>query len=237
MAKRSGIIYTIIILFALVNLSYRKFFQENHSPTVKIITPVNKTVVTAGAPVSYRLSVADKEDGDSKFDEINIKEILLEVKYIGTKTEIPGSSSKNVQDDPPGLAVIRTSNCLNCHNFNSKSIGPSFFEISKRHPATKVNTDSLIRDIKNGSAGVWGKEKMPSHPELTPEEIKTSVQWILKNAAVQNINYYNGIAGVIQFPANKKGNYLLTASYTDHGIKNVSGKRLKGIDMVVVNVK
>jgi len=237
MSNRYGIIYAVIILFALVNLSYRGLFQENHPPSVKIIAPNNKTAFTTGTPASYRLSVADKEDGDSKFDEINVKEVLLEVKYLGNKSEITGSPSKNIQDDLQGLAVIRTSNCLNCHNFNSKSIGPSFFEISKRYPPTKLNTDSLIKNIKNGSAGTWGKEKMPSHPELTPEEIKTSVQWILKNAAIQNINYYNGVAGIIQFPPGKKGNYLLTASYTDHGIKGATGKRLKGTDVVVVSVR
>ena len=237
MTNRSGLIYTVMVLFALMNLSYRELFQENHAPSVKIIAPINSTVFKTGIPVSYRLSVTDKEDGDSKFDEINPKEVLLEVKYIKDKSKIPGLTGKSVQDDPPGLALIRNSNCFNCHNFNGKSIGPSFFEISKRYPATKANTDTLIKCIKDGSTGVWGKEKMPSHPELTAGEIKTTVQWILKNAAVVDINYYNGTAGIIQFPINRNGIYILTASYTDHGIKNTPEKHLKGIDMITVSVR
>lgn len=230
-------IYSSIVLFALMNVSYREFLQQNHSPTVKIVTPLANTSVKPGMSLSYRLSVSDTEDGDSQFDEINTKEVLLEVKYLGSKSSVTTAATKPVQDDPPGLGVIRTSNCLTCHGFNSKSIGPSFFEISKRYPATKANTDTLIRNIKNGSGDIWGKEKMPSHPELTSDEIKNSVLWILKNSASQGASYYNGITGIIQLPANKKGSYLLTASYVDHGFKAGPGKRLKGVAMVLVNVQ
>jgi len=236
MGKRSAFIYIVIVLVALTNLSYQKFIQENHPPTIKIITPLANASVQSGMSLNYRLSVSDKEDGDSQFDEINTKEVLLEVKYLGSKSASTTATVKTAQDDAPGLGVIRTSNCLNCHGFNSKSIGPSFFEISKRYPATRANTDTLIRNIKNGSANIWGKEKMPSHPELTIDEIKSTVLWILKNSASQNTSYYNGTTGIIQFPA-KKGSYLLTASYVDHGLNGGLGKRLKGVNMVMVSVK
>jgi cytochrome c len=237
MVNRYVLIYTLITLFALVNLGYQELPQKNHRPSVKIIAPVNNTMFKAGTPVNYQLSVTDKEDGDSKYDEINSKEVLLEVRYVNDKSKIPGLIAKTILDDPPGLTTIRTSNCFNCHNFKGRSIGPSFFEISKRYPSTKSNIDSLVKSVKNGSAGLWGKGKMPSHPELTVEEIKGTVKWILKNATAQDINYYIGMAGVIQFPAGKNGVYMLTASYTDHGSKNASAKHLKGAYVVVMSAK
>jgi len=237
MVNRYALIYTFMVLFALMNLGYQELSQENHPPSVKIIAPANSTMFKAGTPVSYQLSVTDEEDGDSKFDEINAKEVLLEVRYVNNKSKIPGLTAKTTLDDPPGLTTIRTSNCFNCHNFNGKSIGPSFFEIGKRYPSTKSNIDSLVKSVKNGSAGLWGKQKMPSHPELTVEEIKGTVLWILKNATAQDINYYNGITGIIQFPAGRNGAYMLTASYTDHGLINASAKHLKGAYVVVVSVK
>ena len=219
----------VLVLFTAMSFSYRKPVQKNHAPSVKIITPSNRAAIKPGTMLSYEISVSDPEDGDSKYDEINAKEVLLEVKYISGN---PGVKSAPVE--APGLTVMAVSNCFNCHNFNGKAIGPSFFEISKRYPFTRINTDTLANRIKSGSSGIWGKEKMPSHPELTAVQIKTMVQWILKNAAVRDISYYNGLSGLIQFPANRKGIYVLTASYTDHGIPGISAKPLCGFDRITL---
>src|ERR1700761_2346797 len=160
-----------LLLFSFINFKP----QENNPPVVKIISPQNNSTFDNNAPITYKITVSDKEDGDSKFDEINGKEVLLEVRRV---TKSKPASSKSGQSDP-GLAVIMTSNCINCHNFNSKSIGPSFYEINKKYPATKANTDTLVKRIREGSSGIWGgKEKMPTHHELTIPETKIAVLWI-----------------------------------------------------------
>jgi cytochrome c len=219
-----------LLLFSFINLKP----QENNPPVVKIISPQNSSMYDSNAPVIYKIVVSDKEDGDSKFDEINAKEVLLEVRRL---TKSKSAPNKGVQYDP-GLTVIMTSNCINCHNFNSKSIGPSFYEINKRYPITKTNTDTLIKRIREGSSGLWsGKEKMPTHHELTIPETKSAVQWILKNAADPNVNYYTGLEGFFQINPATKGTYILTASYTDHGLKDVPGKRLRATDVVTIQSK
>jgi len=227
----------ICILSALMAI-IRKPQQQNHPPVVKISAPLNNTAFAAGSPISYQVSVSDKEDGDTKFDEINVKEILLQVNYTKDKTKTAAIMKGPVPNDPPGLAVMVRSNCFNCHNFNSKSIGPSFFEICKHYSVTKANSDSLVSRIKKGSAGLWpGKEKMPAHPELTDEEIKSTVQWVFKNADDPNTMYYNGSPGIIRVPQNKPGEYIITASYTDHGVKGTAEKRIKGYDRIVITSK
>jgi len=248
MTKRPRLIYIniFVALFLCAVLNFSNPFsknsqQENQAPVVKIITPKNNSLFDWDTQINYGISVADKEDGDSKFDEINVKEVLLEVRYAGNKSKIP-TVSNVIPADPPGLAVMRTSNCFNCHNFNSKSIGPSLFDISKRYPATLANLDSLVKHIRAGSSGIWGKEKMPTHPELSPTETKSTVQWILKHAADPDVNYYIGTEGTfrIKQPGASKPNaaYILTASYIDHGLKNAPGKqRLKGQDVVVLHSK
>jgi len=246
MTKRPKLIYinifVALFLYAVLNFSNpfsKNSQQENQAPVVKIITPKNNSLFDWDTQINYGISVADKEDGDSKFDEINVKEVLLEVRYAGNKSKTPAVSNV-VPADSPGLAVMRTSNCFNCHNFNSKSIGPSFFDINKHYPATLANIDSLVKHIRAGSSGIWGKEKMPTHPELSPVETKNAVQWILKHAADPDVNYYIGTEGSfrIKQPGASKPNaaYILTASYIDHGLKSAPGKqRLKGQDVVVLH--
>lgn len=231
----------VLLLCIIINFAaslVKKSQQENQPPVVKIVNPKNNSSFDWDTPISYSITVSDKEDGESKFNEINAKEVLLEVKYAGTK---PATMGKNIQPDEPGLALMRTSNCFNCHNFNSKSLGPSFNDVCKKYPATKANIDTMIKRIKEGSSGHWeGREKMPSHPELTVNEIKSTVQWILKHAADPNENYYIGTEGVFrikQTKPNQKGSYILTASYTDHGLKNTPGKRLEGRDVVIIQPK
>ncbi|HEY4324270.1 MAG TPA: c-type cytochrome [Mucilaginibacter sp.] len=247
MMKRSKLVYlffiSVLFLFTLVNFANPikvKYPQsENHPPVVKIILPKNNDVFNFNAQANYEISVADQEDGNSKYDEINAKEVLLEVKYtvLKSKTSPPGTNT--VPTDPSGLAMMRVSNCFNCHNFNSKSIGPSFYEISKRYPLTPAKTDSLIKHIHEGSSDIWGKEKMPSHPELTKEEIKSAVQWIMKQGAKADVSYYTGLQGSFHISppiaAKQNGIYVLTASYVDHGLKSEPGKqRSRGQDVVVI---
>jgi cytochrome c len=228
-----------LILFVAINFSTTSIIlQENHPPAVKIINPKNNSTFDWGAQVNYEISVADKEDGDTKYDELNAKEVLLEVRYIPNKAKVQSFISKGIQNDPQGLAVLRTSNCFNCHNFSSKAIGPSFNEIAVKYTTTASNVDLLVKHIREGSSGIWGKETMPTHPELSAEEAKKTVQWIFKYAKDTAVSYYVGTTGTFRTkqPAasGKKGVYILTASYMDHGLKNTMVKHLKGQDVVVL---
>src|SRR2546423_15374669 len=126
MAKTSAHIFIsvlfIILLFSAINsatpFKKNQTYQQNHAPVVKIVSPANNSAFATGAPVHYSVTVSDKEDGDSKYDEINQKEVLLEVKHINDESKLSAELNKAVQNDPPGLAAIRTSNCFNCHSFN-----------------------------------------------------------------------------------------------------------------------
>jgi len=190
--------------------------QEDHAPTVKIISPANNNTFAPGAQVHYSVTVSDQEDGDSKYDEINQKEVLLEVKYFSVESKLSAELSKAVQNDPPGLAAIRTSNCFNCHSFNSKGIGPSFSDINKKYKPVAADMALLGKRIHEGSSGVWGDVKMPSHPELSNEQIQNIVKWIMQNASAPGVDFYIGIEGSFPLPV-ENGAFLLTASYTDHG--------------------
>lgn len=227
--KSAIIIFSVflgLIFFSFIN------FQENHPPVVKIISPQTNSSFEKDASVTYKITVSDKEDGESKFDEINTKEVLLELRYLKNGKPAPANLQSN------GVNIIMTSNCITCHGFNTKAMGPSFADINKRYSATKANVDSLVKRIQFGSTGIWGKEKMPPHPELSAKDIKSIVQWITKNAADPNVNYYVGTDGYFRFkPDAQKAIYQITASYTDHGLKDMPSKKLRGQDIVNISIK
>jgi cytochrome c len=234
----------LVIIYNLANVAYACKIKDadNNPPQVKITNPKNNSFFTWDAPFGYEITVADKEDGNSKYDEINAKEVLLEVKYVVDEKALQAELAKGNLPEAAGLALIRTSNCFNCHNFNSKLIGPSFNDICKRYAAKADNVGLLAKRIREGTTGVWGKVTMPTHPEFTSQQAQDIVQWIFDNAAKPNVNYYIGTEGAIRIkqPADFKPNaaFLLTASYVDHGLKDMpNSSRLKGQDMVVVKGK
>jgi cytochrome c len=236
----TGISFSVFLLSVIklaTPLSAVKPQQQNQAPVVKIINPKNNGFFDWDAQVSYQVNVADKEDGDSKYDEINAMEVLLEIKYVGSKAKI--SATTKTDAEPAGLAVMRTSNCFNCHSFNAKSIGPSFHDISAKYPVTAANIDLLVKHVREGSSGIWGKVSMPTHPELTADEARNTVKWLLKVATDPNVNYYTGTSGSFRTKPlaapDKKGTYVITASYTDHGLKTNGANRLSGRDVVVLN--
>ncbi len=55
---------------------------ENHAPIVKILSPKNNSSYSSNSAIPYEISVSDKEDGESKYQEINPKEVFLEIKYV-----------------------------------------------------------------------------------------------------------------------------------------------------------
>lgn len=213
-------------------------WQDNHAPVVKITAPKEGVLSGTEAQVHYVISVSDKEDGDSKYDEINGKEILLEVRYVRDEAGVQAILKKGVKDDPRGLAMLRANNCFNCHGFDGVGIGPSFLEVSKRYPYSVTNVAQVAKRVREGSSGVWGKVSMPTHPELHKEEAEEVVRWILQNAGRRDVSYYVGGEGLFKVKGfeglKRKGAYVLTASYLDHGVKEGVGKRLKGGDVVVV---
>ena len=242
-------LFSIFIAFSILgllsfskqnsNFHFSKKQDANHRPIVKIISPKHSSTYTWNSRVPYQISISDKEDGESKYQEINPKEIFLEIKYVEDTSEAVAQLKENNQKDPDGLAAIKTSNCMNCHAFKSKLIGPSFEQICKKYSHLQKNEDTLSSHILNGSAGRWGKAQMPSNKDLNKSQAKEIVKWIFKNAANPNVNYIVGNDGSFNLtpPSNSSKYALLIASYTDHGTKEHPDQKLMGEDVIIINGK
>lgn len=108
-----------------------------------------------------------------------------EVKYEDTldaKNSNPSEKSAPANDstpEPEGLKLIKGADCLSCHKEDGKLIGPSYKDIAAKNPNTPENVEKLSNDIIKGSVGKWGDVPMSAHPNLTKEDAKKMVEYIL----------------------------------------------------------
>ena len=228
---------TALVGFATGSL--KQHLPENSPPAVRIISPVNNSKFEWNSIVPYNIRVSDKEDGNSEYNEIANNEVILFVNYFSDSSNV----KKYLLDQPltyqEPLLWMTTSTCFNCHTSKNKLIGPSFESIARRYSGDLTSVEGLAKKIITGSSGTWGDEKMPPHPDLQIDQAKTLVSWILKNNSNPDQTFYIGIEGSIRTrekPSKEPGKavYILTANYTDHGLKNAERSGKKGIHTIVL---
>ena len=78
-------------------------------------------------------------------------------------------------------ALAKKHNCLACHTVDKKLVGPAYKEIAKKYKGQNVAA-KLQEKVKKGGQGVWGPVPMPPNPAVPDADIKTLVDWILKQA-------------------------------------------------------
>lgn len=76
-------------------------------------------------------------------------------------------------------AMFKAENCSACHAMNTKLVGPSVADIAAKYQGQSGALDKLMTKVKNGGAGVWGSIPMPAQAQLSDEDRKTLVTWIL----------------------------------------------------------
>lgn len=79
-----------------------------------------------------------------------------------------------------GLENAKKAGCLNCHAVDRKVVGPSYKDVAAKYKGVAGAEAELIKKVKRGGSGVWGKIRMPANlGKMTDEEYKTTVDWIL----------------------------------------------------------
>lgn len=75
--------------------------------------------------------------------------------------------------------LAKNSGCLNCHNVDTKLVGPSLKDIAAKYAGQDDASDYLADKIKNGSNGVWGPVPMPPNAMVSDENAKVLADFIL----------------------------------------------------------
>lgn len=238
--------FCTIVLSALAvcfntSFAYRQKWFENSPPKITITSPLNDDRFEWNATIRYNIKITDKEDGSSEYDEINAKEVLLEVCYLKDASKVKNylAGKANMVKEDNGLTLLRNSDCFTCHASKNKLIGPSFELIAKRYPVNKNSLERLTKKVMNGSTGIWGQVAMPAHPAMKTNEVREIISWILTNNSNPNISFYPGIEGAFRTKektAKETGKevLVLTASYTDHGEKTSTQNKKFGQYSIVL---
>ncbi|MBY0484268.1 c-type cytochrome [Nitrosomonas sp.] len=75
--------------------------------------------------------------------------------------------------------LAKSSGCLNCHNVDTKLVGPSLKDIAGKYAGQADASAYLADKILKGSNGVWGPIPMPPNAAVKPEDAKTLADFIL----------------------------------------------------------
>ncbi|CAO3426151.1 c-type cytochrome [Azospirillum endophyticum] len=92
-----------------------------------------------------------------------------------------GPDTAAAEAPSPALALAEQSGCLSCHAVDTRVVGPSYSEIAARYRG-KDSADALVSKVKAGGEGAWGAVPMPPQDDLSIDDAKTLVAWILSGA-------------------------------------------------------
>jgi len=155
----------------------------NSPPRVALSVAGGNGFYEKGSSLKYQLSAEDKEQ----------KEILKN----GLPPIITLAAS---QEENPGLAAMRASDCFSCHHTTKKLVGPPFIEIAKAYNGKKGAVEVSAQRIINGSAEVWGTTPMMAHPHVNVQDAEAMARYIFSLDGTVAPQITRSSEGVFEIP-------------------------------------
>jgi cytochrome c len=75
--------------------------------------------------------------------------------------------------------LAQKKNCLACHAVDKKIVGPAYKDVAAKYAGDKTAAAKLADKVMKGGTGTWGQIPMPPNPQVSADEAKTLVAWIL----------------------------------------------------------
>jgi cytochrome c len=82
-------------------------------------------------------------------------------------------------DYKKGLILLSGQDCLTCHKIDETSTGPAYRDVAKRYTNDETTLTTLANKIIKGGSGNWGQVPMTAHPNLSEDDAKQIVKYIL----------------------------------------------------------
>jgi len=187
----------------------------NSRPEVAIdLNGGNSSFFLKGVPINYSVTAKDPDGAD-----IDPDNLFVSVDYLESYDKQNQSlGHQQVSAAVTGKALTQGMDCKTCHKEEEASIGPNYFDIAMKYKDKPEASGYLQNKIIAGGGGVWGEVVMPAHPDVSKEETRQIVEYIMSLANDSGKEKSMPASGTIR-PNPKQGDnvLVLTASYTDEG--------------------
>lgn len=200
-------------------LSTTTLYVGNTPPQVRIDTKANRSFYWDKTTLDYRISISDPED-----KLIDPARTRISFAYLPYGKDIASvlSGGHTPSAHLQGEKLMAASDCKSCHALDKTSIGPSLKAISARYKGKSDAETKLAQKVIKGGSGVWGKYAMSAHPDLSEQDARTMVGYIL---SLSQSETRLPMQGAIPLTDHKgkgtEGAYVLLASYTDKGANGI----------------
>lgn len=120
---------------------------------------------------------------------------------------------------PPGLALMKQSDCFNCHAVETKVLGPAFLDVASKYRGVAGAADVSAQRVIKGSSRVWSEVPMLPHASFTTDQVRLMVNWIFAlEPGKGGAGLIRGLSGQLTSPDDAALQFAsLEASYSDQG--------------------
>ncbi|MEZ4773714.1 MAG: PA14 domain-containing protein [Bacteroidia bacterium] len=159
--------HSIVLRTMLNSIPGRNYIKTNGE--LKIISPPSQQdSATYGLELLAMLRFRDKSP------------TLLTTWFLpGPVLPNPFDISEKGPDPGSGFALIDQTDCKTCHDQKQNLTGPSYEAIAQKYKSNARTLKTLAQRVISGGTGVWGKNVMVAHPDLSQENAEKMVEWIL----------------------------------------------------------
>jgi cytochrome c len=198
----------------------------NSMPEIRFLSPRDGDFYDPQTGISYQVVVTDAEDGSSSEEVVASTEldmldpsapdrVLVEAQL---RTSIDATTPE--ESLPPGLKLMRASDCFNCHALDRAIVGPSFLDVANKYRDQPGAMERSIERVLKGSTGVWGKVAMLPHGHHSQDQIASMVEWVYAAQSDPSRQSSKGMTNSLTLtdrPEFRNAMVTLTANYTDLG--------------------
>jgi len=204
----------------------------NEPPQIAWQIEGNRSFYWDKRSIPYQVSVRDREDGSSGESGFDDNRVSVSFDYLPQGVDVTEIAQGHLAGMAAsqlarGAKLIEESDCQNCHAKDTKVNGPSYQEIAARY-RNNVNAETtLATKVINGGSGVWGETAMSAHPQLSEEQAREMVRYILTLGDAPAVekrthNLKGAFVTKEHLQKKEKGVYVLMATYTDLGNGQIS---------------
>ena len=136
-----------------------------------------KKIIIAISFLAFMVSCSsggEQQPTDPDMDPTVAQDDSVYKEESGDASEETASADNSLE---AGLALIEGSDCRTCHQNDTKVIGPSYKEVAEKY--SEEDIDVLVTHIIDGSVGIWGEIPMTPHLDLSEEDARLMVKYIL----------------------------------------------------------